>query len=253
MAHKTRINGTNYGIKGGKCRVNGTNYSIKKGRTLIGGTGYNITFGTPLSALAVGTIVYIKEGTSNVPFYVAKHNYESGLNGNGRTLLVRKDAYDKRKWHTSNVNAYATSNIDTWLNGTYKNLFSSTIRSAMGSTKFYYTIGSTNGTTVDKTVTALSRSVFLLSLTELGVSSLYSPNTEGSALPIASSLKVAYYNGTAVNQWTRTPSTSAVNYVHAVLSGGGDYRGTPVTNYYSRPAFTLPSATIVDDNYLVTI
>lgn len=46
MAHKTRINGTYYGIKGGKCRVNGTNYSIKSGKTKVGGTNYSITFAT---------------------------------------------------------------------------------------------------------------------------------------------------------------------------------------------------------------
>lgn len=44
MAHKTRVNGTVYDMKGGKCMVNGTVYSIKKGRTLINGTGYDITF-----------------------------------------------------------------------------------------------------------------------------------------------------------------------------------------------------------------
>lgn len=44
MAHKTRVNGTVYEVKGGKCLVNGTVYNIKKGRTLIGGTGYDITF-----------------------------------------------------------------------------------------------------------------------------------------------------------------------------------------------------------------
>ena len=44
MAHGTIINGTSYGITGGKCLVNGTAYSIKKGRTLVGGTGYDITF-----------------------------------------------------------------------------------------------------------------------------------------------------------------------------------------------------------------
>ena len=44
MAHKTRVNGTNYGISGGKCLVNGTSYDIKKGRTLVDGTGYDIVF-----------------------------------------------------------------------------------------------------------------------------------------------------------------------------------------------------------------
>lgn len=44
MPHGTRINGTSYGITGGKCLVNGTEYGIKKGRTLVDGTGYDITF-----------------------------------------------------------------------------------------------------------------------------------------------------------------------------------------------------------------
>lgn len=44
MAHKTRVNGTVYDMKGGKCLVNGTVYNILKGRTLIGGTGYDINF-----------------------------------------------------------------------------------------------------------------------------------------------------------------------------------------------------------------
>lgn len=47
MAHGTRINGTAYGVTGGKCLVGGTEYSIKKGRTLIGGTGYDVAFGGP--------------------------------------------------------------------------------------------------------------------------------------------------------------------------------------------------------------
>lgn len=42
MAHGTRINGTAYGIDGGKCLVNGTSYSIQGGRTLVNGTGYDI-------------------------------------------------------------------------------------------------------------------------------------------------------------------------------------------------------------------
>lgn len=47
MAHGTKINGTSYGVTGGKCLVGGTAYDIKKGRTLIGGTGYSIEFWAP--------------------------------------------------------------------------------------------------------------------------------------------------------------------------------------------------------------
>lgn len=44
MAHKTLINGTQYGIKGGKTLISGTSYSVKNGKTLIGGTGYDVNF-----------------------------------------------------------------------------------------------------------------------------------------------------------------------------------------------------------------
>lgn len=45
MAHGTLINGTAYGITGGKCLVGGTEYSIQTGGTLIDGTLYHINFG----------------------------------------------------------------------------------------------------------------------------------------------------------------------------------------------------------------
>lgn len=44
MAHGTKVNGSSYGITGGKCLVGGAEYSIKKGRTLVNGTGYDIGF-----------------------------------------------------------------------------------------------------------------------------------------------------------------------------------------------------------------
>lgn len=50
MAHKTRVNGTNYEISGGKTLVNGTAYKIDKGKTLVGGTAYSISFGPPALA-----------------------------------------------------------------------------------------------------------------------------------------------------------------------------------------------------------
>ena len=43
MPHGTRINGTSYGITGGRCMVNGTAYDIKKGRTMVNGTIKEIT------------------------------------------------------------------------------------------------------------------------------------------------------------------------------------------------------------------
>lgn len=57
-----------------------------------------------LGSKALGSIVKLKENGIPVTFYVACHNYESGLNGVGRTLVVRKEGCAARKWHSSLVN-----------------------------------------------------------------------------------------------------------------------------------------------------
>lgn len=202
---------------------------------------------TTLGNKSVGSIVKLKENGVLVDFYVAKHDYENGLNGSGRTLVVRKDCYDTRQWHTSNVNAYATSAIDTWLNSTYKNLLDADIRGVIGTTKIKYTPG--NGNT---TVGTLERAIFLLSVTELGRSASYA-NTEGTALSIASSLQIAYLNGSAVVQWTRSPYTNVTNGAcYLYTNGDVNYSNCYVT-YGSRPAFTLPSTLSVSDDGSVSV
>ena len=202
---------------------------------------------TTLGNKSVGSIVKLKENGVLVDFYVAKHDYENGLNGSGRTLVVRKDCYDTRQWHTSNVNAYATSAIDTWLNSTYKNLLDADIRGVIGTTKIKYTPG--NGNT---TVGTLERAIFLLSVTELGRSASYA-NTEGTALSIASSLQIAYLNGSAVVQWTRSPYTGDTGNAYCLgASGGVGYYSCSGT-LGSRPAFTLPSTLSVSDDGSVSV
>lgn len=202
---------------------------------------------TTLGNKSVGSIVKLKENGVLVDFYVAKHDYENGLNGSGRTLVVRKDCYDTRQWHTSNVNAYATSAIDTWLNSTYKNLLDADIRGVIGTTKIKYTPG--NGNTA---VGTLERAIFLLSVTELGRSASYA-NTEGTALSIASSLQIAYLNGSAVVQWTRSPNTSNTGSA-CCLGTNGDVNYHSCGNTYgSRPAFTLPSTLSVSDDGSVSV
>ena len=202
---------------------------------------------TTLGNKSVGSIVKLKENGVLVDFYVAKHDYENGLNGSGRTLVVRKDCYDTRQWHTSNVNAYATSAIDTWLNSTYKNLLDADIRGVIGTTKIKYTPG--NGNT---TVGTLERAIFLLSVTELGKTASYA-NTEGTALSIASSLQIAYLNGSAVVQWTRSPYTDGTYSAIYLYTGGNVYDGRCTGTRGSRPAFTLPSTLSVSDDGSVSV
>ena len=197
---------------------------------------------TTLGNKSTGSIIKLKENGTLVDFYVAKHDYESGLNGAGRTLVVRKDVYDQRQWHSSNVNAWANCTMRSWLNSTYKALLDSDIQELMGTTTYYYTPGNGNWT-----VTTRSDAVFLLSLTELGQSHTYA-KVEGSALPIASTLQIAYQGGSATTQWTRSPLTSSTYLAWWLCSGGSiDSYGCTYSNG-SRPAFTLPSSLYVSDD-----
>lgn len=202
---------------------------------------------TTLGNKSTGDIIKLKENGVLVDFYVAKHDYESGLNGSGRTLVVRKDCYDTRAWHSSNVNAWASCTLRSWLNGDYLNLLDEDIRGVIGTTKYYYTPG--NGTT---SVTTRSDAVFQLSVTELGKTATYA-NAEGTALPIASTLQIAYRNGSTVTQWTRSPFTDVTHSAYC-LGADGSVGGSVCTGAGgSRPAFTLPSSLSVSDDGTVSV
>lgn len=194
-----------------------------------------VASGKPLGNFSEGDIIQLNEGGVPVDFYVAKHDYESGLNGAGRTLVVRKDVYDNRAWDNGNVNAWASCTMRSWLNGDYKALLGPEIQEAMGTTTYRYTPG--NGNT---SVSTRSDAVFLLSATELGQSHTY-VNTEGSALPIASTLRIAYRNGSPTTQWTRSPHTDSTRNAWRLLSNGNISFNSCNNSYGSRPAFTLPS------------
>ena len=140
------------------------------------------------------------------------------------------------------MNAYASSDLDSWFNSTYKNMLDADIRSLIGTTKIRYTPGNGNNT-----VGTLERAIFALSLTELGQSHSYA-NTEGSALPIASTLRIAYRNGSATTQWTRSPSTVYTSNAWGLVSSGGINFNLCYSSYGSRPAFTLPSSLYVSDD-----
>lgn len=201
--------------------------------------------GISLRDIAEGQLVKLLENGTAVEFYVAKHDYESSLNGAGRTLVVRKDCYDIREWHSSNVNAWASCTLRSWLNGDYLNLLDEDIRGVIGTTKYYYTPG--NGTT---SVATRSDAVFQLSVTELGKTAVYA-NTEGSALPIASSLQIAHRNGSAVLQWTRSPNTNNPNNAWYLYTSGDVYGNNCTNTRGSRPCFTLPSGACFDEETML--
>ena len=122
-----------------------------------------------LSNIPEGKTVLMDEGSNVVEFIVAKHGYESRLNGVGRTLLIRKRYPTLMNWDSS-WSAYAQSDINTWLNGEYLNTFSSAQKEAIGSTTFYYTPGFTamDFSVGSSKVSTMSKAVFLPSAHEFG-------------------------------------------------------------------------------------
>lgn len=137
-----------------------------------GGVSAECSFATAaynLFDVAEGGTVLMDEGGNVAEFIVAKHGYESELNGVGRTLLIRKRYPTLMNWDSS-WSAYAQSDINTWLNGEYLNTFSSAQKEAIGSTTFYYTPGFTamDFSVGSSKVSTMSKAVFLPSAHEFG-------------------------------------------------------------------------------------
>ena len=197
-----------------------------------GGGGGSKVKTKPLSTAANGSTVSVLEDGKLTQFLIS-HNYEPELNGAGRTLFVRKGCYDLRAWNASGLD-YAVSDIDRWLNNDYYNKLSPIVKANISITRFQYSIGGS------RTVSTLSKAVFLLSITELGVTNS-SGNVLGTELPIAGLLKVANLNGTATTQWTRTPYNSSNPYVFMGTTTGAFGGDEIYKTHGSRPCFTLPS------------
>ena len=190
---------------------------------------------TALKEMAVGSLVKLHEKGLPIEFYVAKHDYESERNGAGRTLLVRKETCGLMLWHNTDLNLYATSDIDAWLNGEYKERLEPWMLKHIGETKIPCVIG--NNVNRD---TELLRSVFLLSLTEFGFTNA-NVNETGTALPTAGDLTVALYMGAAAHQWTRSPyQNAATNVAYVTTAGAVSNAACTNASVHVRPAFTVP-------------
>ena len=206
-----------------------------------------------LASVALSTLVTINEGGSPVEFVVAKHNYESGRNGAGRTLLLRNTYSTIMQYQTQaiNYNDYDGCLIDSYLNGEYKQLLPADVQSAMGTTKIPYTYGGSAGP-----VMSLERAIFILSLFEMdGIMPDTKANKEGSPLPseTLTYLRPRIADNEMPQPWTRTPHQTTANYAFSIdMSTLGV--GTFVSNScYIYPSFTLPSDTtyVTDDGAIV--
>lgn len=248
MAHKTRVNGTVYDMKGGKCLVNGTVYNILKGRTLIGGTGYDITFAPSYDPVfANNTWEQIIEACHNneVPdtwkvadqkpmtingvdyqIDIIGKNHDDYSDGSGKAPLTFQlhDCYGE----TKNMNSSAT-NSRGWTSCAMRQthlpailaLMPTEVQSGIREVNKLTSAGSYSAnidTTADK--------LFLLSEIEVFGSVIRSLSGEGTRYDYYKEgngiRAVKKQNGNAVYWWERSPNGSdSAHFCCANASGGG--------------------------------
>lgn len=221
--------------------------------------------------LAIGDgFVYLMEGSTKVKFYVLAHNYESGLNGNGRTLFCRESpATSGTHIASGRYNYGVNDNIeDTWYKNTYVNKFSDEVLTLISTTKYignyvrmsYTPIGDPSKAVVHSDT--YESSFFPLSTAEVGGSYF----SDGSALSSAAisrlvNILTRYGNGI----WTRSPSmtntgTSTSGFPERYYYANGQYiysisgsslstvEGTYSSSYGYLPCFTLSEDLYIDKN-----
>lgn len=217
-----------------------------------------------IGTLAVGSSVYLNVGGVRKEFLVVHQGlpssmYDASCNG---TWLLMKDIYENRQWHNSNVNKYETSDVNTYLNGPFFNLFDSNIQGIIKQVKIPYRKNGGSGGVDQSDVNGLSAKIFLLSGYEVGWTTsdssffpqdgakldYFEAGTGSSAL----NKRIAYLNGSAAYWWLRSPYTNVTSYVWGVYSSGDCLFSGASSSGGIRPALILPSDALVDDSGNVT-
>lgn len=224
------------------------------------------SLGTRLGDLEVGTIVHIKENGTYQDYLIVNQGlpssmYDSSCDG---TWLLRKDIYSEQQWNDVAHNAYASSTIHTYLNGTFLNLFDSGTKEAIKQVKIPYVNGIGLIGSVASGSNGLSTKIFLLAGYEVGYSTrdnLYFP-VDGAKLTYfesgtgdsAFNKRVANYNGSATDYWLRSPFANDYSYVWIIYAGNGYSDVIFCTNLLGvRPALVFPFDILVDSNNNIII
>ena len=200
--------------------------------------------------LAIGDgYVYLMEGGSKVKFYVLCHNYESGLNGKGRTMFCRE----------------SPANLDL-------NKFTAAVQKWISTTTYKYQYTTWSGS-YSKVQTG-SANFFSLSAIELNMATDYYTQklADGSALSAAARTRVGYIlTASNTSFWTRSTDTRSsgyhkedgdnvydYDYYYAVIGASGSSISFSKfdrhkTSLATLPCFTLPETLYIDKDGFPTV
>ena len=213
--------------------------------------------GVLASSLAVGSTVKLMEGGTAVEYLVVNQGipsnsslYDASCNG---TWLLRKDIHSKRPWNSSNVNTYASSTINTWLNGDFFNSLGEIERVAVKQVKIPYFVGNGNKT-IKSGANGLGVKAFLLGGYETGwtTSDLNAFPIDGSVIDFfkgtakVDTKRIANSEGTAVSWHLRSAYVASNTNIFIVSNSGGFMNSTATRSDGIRPAVILPGNALFD-------
>lgn len=197
---------------------------------------------TALKNKNIGSIIKIKINGTVTDFILTNLGApnSSYKNANG-AWLTQKNIYNNQVFNSSNNQAYANSQIKTWLENTYLNYIESELQPYI----LTPTLPIAAGASINATTT--TSKVFLLSITETGATTI---SNDGSKLSYFSdnNSRIAYYNGSVSYWWTRSPYSRDSYFVYRVYSDGGWYYDDASDSYGVRPTFIVDSSLQVDNN-----
>lgn len=206
-----------------------------------------------LGDVPVGTIVKLNESGDPVNYIVVQQGSPSKLyyGFENVTWLLRQDIHSNRNWNNDD-NAYGSSNINSWLNGNYLNLFDANIRAHIKTVRIPYAARS-NGENVQTGANGLSCKAFILSAAETG------DGTLGSLISYFEndrvSKRVAKLNGVKTSWWTRTAQETGsgrTDYAFYIDTSGNVIRGYSWSEYGIRPVLPMSNDLFVLDDGTVT-
>lgn len=217
-----------------------------------------------LGSKAVGSIVKLKVGGVAKEFIVVHQGKPSGMYDAScdGTWLLMKDIYENHVWQSENVNKYESSDIYTYLNNTFLNLFDNNIRDVIKQMKIPYRKNGGSGGTDQSGANGLSCKVFLLSGYEVGFTTSnnrYFP-IDGAKLDYfesgngtsANNKRIAKLNGSSTYWWFRSPYTGTTLSVWRAYPHGDYGYNDASYSYGIRPALVLPQDMEVDSSGNVT-
>ena len=227
------------------------------------------TSGANIGDIDVGTEILLNENGSPVNYLIVNQGipsssslYDASCEG---TWLLRKTIPLTRKWNGTDVNDYANSTINAYLNGDWLSRYDPEVAEAIKQVKIPYRPGSgSSAFDIDDGANGLPTKAFLLSAEEVGFDHRYMPVNEGAKLSYfegtssvtAEPKRIAYMNNSAIEWWLRTPYCYL--YTDETTSYLGDTDGSFTSGTCSeshgvRPCIILPFNFKLTDDQIVGV